>query len=123
MVLVLALVVGIGAWVYQVGFAGGLASAAASGGAIAPYAGPYGWHGYGWHPFFFPFGFLGGLLVLFLVFGLLRAAFWGGRRRHWGSYGGPGGGNWQAQREQHMREIHDEWHRQSGQSGQPPAQS
>jgi hypothetical protein len=51
--------------------------------------------GYGWHPFGFGFGlfgFLGALLFLVIVFGLIRAIFFGGRHRHWGGAGwGPGG--------------------------------
>ena len=52
-------------------------------------------HGYGWgFPGFGIFGFFATLFFIFLVFGLLRAIFWGGRghRNGWGGPGwGPGG--------------------------------
>lgn len=83
----------------------------------APYVGPYvgGWgYGYG-HGFSF-FGFLGTLFFIFLLFGLLRAAF--GRGRGWGPggpgrWGGPGGWDRHDPRgwEGRAREIHDDWHR------------
>ena len=84
--------------------------------------------GYGWHPFGFGFGFfgfLGALLFFILVFGLIRAIFFGGRHRHWDGPGwGPGGpmgpsgpgtgrpagsryGRWEAA----LRQDFDEWHR------------
>ena len=84
--------------------------------------------GYGWHPFGFGFGlfgFLGALLFFFLVVGLIRAIFFGGRHRHrddrgWGPGGpmGPGGpdagsrygdryGRWEAV----LHQDFDEWHR------------
>ena len=110
----------LGVSVYQAGF---LAGAAAEGTTVvAPYA--YGW---GWgigHGFF---GFLGTLIVIFIIFGLLRAIFWRGPRwgggRGWGyghhGYGpdrGPDGfkgSPW----EDRAREVHDEWHRRQGGEG------
>ena len=96
-----------------------------------------GWHGGG----FSIFGFLFGLFFLFLIFGLIRAAFF--RGRGWGGHGGPGGwggrggpgywggkGGWGGHDqtgehpwESRAREIHDAWHRENpGQSGNnPPA--
>ena len=84
-VLVLVLGGAMLAGVYNAGVSAGLAQA---GGAVTPYIGvPYG-YGFG----FGFFGLFGGLLFLFLIFGLLRFAF-GGPRRGWG--GGPGGpGGW-----------------------------
>ena len=71
----------------------------------------YGWgfgHGFGL------FGFLGGLLFLFLLIGLIRAAV-GGPRRGWGGPGGPRG--WGDGRrdawEERVRETHDALHRES----------
>jgi hypothetical protein len=108
---------------------------------VGPYIGGYG-YGFG-HGFGF-FGFLGGLLFLFLFIGLLRAAF-GGHRRHWGGgpgawggpgrWGGPGDPRFRDHWESRVREVHDELHRsadrptggetrpgtQSGPDGEPPA--
>jgi hypothetical protein len=81
--------------------------------ATGPYVGgPYlGW-GYGWGhgPGFGFFGFLATLFFIFILIGLIRAAF--GNRRGWG---GPGRwdhheGGW----EQRARERHDAWHRREG---------
>ncbi len=78
--IVIAAVVGVAA--YQAGVAQGLAT---TGTAVAPaayYGGPF--LGFGLFGFIFP------LLFLFLIFGLLRAAFgggWGGHR--YGGWGGP----------------------------------
>ena len=51
----------------------------------------YGWH---WFGFGFPFfGLIFGLLFLFLIFGLVRRAIWGGRGwHHYGHGYGPGYG-------------------------------
>jgi hypothetical protein len=77
---------------YQAGLNTAVTTTVANGATVvAPVAG-YGW-GYGWHPFGFGFGifgFLGTLIFILLVFALLRAIFWGGRRG-WGPGGwGPG---------------------------------
>jgi hypothetical protein len=79
---------------YEAGLAA--AGAGAPGAATAAYP-------YYWHPGFFGFGFFGflfPLLFLFLIFGLLRAAFGGG---HWG---GGYGRRWGGPR------MLDEWHRE-----------
>ncbi len=66
-----------------------------------------------WHPWtfgFFPFfGFLFPLLFLFLIFGLLRAAFWGwgGGRRYYGP------GMWGDRRAQ-LEELHRQMHEEQG---------
>src|SRR6185295_592311 len=85
-----------------------------------PYVAPYvGW-GWGWGHGFGFFGFLGGLLFLFLLIGLIRAAF--GPRRGWGGYGygrgwsgGGSPGGWSDENgrswEDRARQAHDEWHR------------
>ena len=115
-----ALTLGVSA--YNAGVTAGLAQTGqvvvTNGGYIAP-GGPYVGYGWGWgwgHGFGF-FGFFGGLLFLFLILGLLRAAF-GGPRRGWGpGYGhrrGWGGG-W----EDRARETHDAWHREHPEGANP----
>jgi hypothetical protein len=119
--------IGIGATAYDAGVSSGLAQTGQvvvtpGGYPVAPYVG-YGWgfgHGFGF------FGFLGMLLFLFLIFGLIRAAF--GGRRGWGGPrhdgpGGPGGrGDWRGSPwESRAREIHDEWHRGQTDGGDKPA--
>ncbi len=76
-------VIAVGAIAYQAGLSDGAASAA-GGAQVVRYVGHWGapWFGAGW-------GLLGlifPLLFLFLIFGLIRAAFWGGPRgrRYWG---------------------------------------
>lgn len=111
--LVVVLLAGVGflaAGAYQAGLAAGLA---ADGAAPAP------GYGYGWYPGGFGFGFfgfLGLILFLFLLFGLLRAAFWGGPGR--GGWAGPG--RWrdgdQGHRhpfESRARDAFDAWHREA----------
>ena len=138
-VIVLALLIGLGAGVYNAGLAQGLAQAgAAPGSTVVPYAGYA--YGYGFHPFF-GFGFLGLLfpiLFLFLIFGLLRAAFgrgrhdgpgWGGRG-YWGKGYGPGMGpdGWREERERQISDLHRRLHDEeakgsSGSSDQGPGTS
>jgi hypothetical protein len=100
----------VGVSVYNSGVSAGLGEAArlatASGDPVPVYAypGPYvghGW-GYGWGGFGF-FGIFFWIIGLFLVFGLIRAAFWGGR------WGGPRNGS----RSGHL----EEWHRRAHDSG------
>lgn len=120
----IGLLVGLGGAIFQTGF---LAGAAANGTTVTVPVG-YGW-GYGFHPFGF-FGFLGSLLVFFLVIGLIRAAIFGGRHHGaegWGhgSGRGPWGGmNGHGSRDHWMdraREVHDEWHRRdSADRSAPP---
>jgi hypothetical protein len=111
--------IGLGATAYNAGVSAGLAHegtvvVSPSTGAPAPYAGSgWGW-GFGWgFPFF---GFFGGLFFLFILFGLIRAAF-GGWGRGWGrGYGrGWSGSGWPDERgltwEDRARETHDAWHR------------
>jgi hypothetical protein len=98
--LVIAAVVGFGA--YQLGLAQGVGAVAAPG-AVAP--------AYYYHPFYGGFGFFGflfPLLFIFLIFGLMRAA-WGGRGRY-GSWGGYG------EREARL----EEWHKRMHGEGNPP---
>ena len=108
----------IAASAYQAGLASGIAQ---SGTVAAPVVVPY---AYGWHPFgigFGLFGFLGLVLFLFLLFGLIRAVTWGGRgwgRGGWGGRWGPGGpggpgGPMQGRWEEHAHSTFDDWHRRA----------
>jgi hypothetical protein len=126
-----ALLIGIGVGIYDSGVQQGILDAGrVPAGAAVPYAGGY---GYGFHPGFFGFGFLGllfPLLFLFLIFGLVRAAFRGGRGHGgwgghgWGGHGwgygwGPGGPGsdrdaWQAERDRRMAELHQRLHDAGG---------
>ena len=149
-VLVAVLAIGGGLLVnaaYDAGLNTAVTTAVANGGTVAPVvAPPYGYgYGYGWHPFGFGFsifGLLFGLFFLFLIFSLIRAIFWGGRRG-WGPRGpggwGPGGwgdhGNHgtggRYERNPWIERFgpsFEEWHRQahgsatpSGSSSEPPA--
>jgi len=122
--IVVGILVGVGVGIYQAGIAQGVVEAGRiPAGAVVPVAG-YG-YGYGWG-FHGGFGFLGILfpiLFLFLIFGLVRAAFgrgrhggpgWGGRG-YWGKGygpgfggpGGPGGSGFDAWREERDRQISD----------------
>jgi hypothetical protein len=101
---------------YQIGVSQNIAAQIPAGSAAPAYY--YGPHPFGWG-FGFGFGFLGLLFPLFfffLIFGLLRAALWGGRG--WG--GGPGRMGWGGQgdwRRQRLEEIHRELHGDKPQSG------
>jgi hypothetical protein len=98
--LAIALIIGVGA--YQLGVAQGLAQ---TGTAVAPVA--Y------YHPFFYGgFGFLFPLLFIFLLFFLIRGAFWGGSGRRYGGYGYYRGD---------PRERFEEWHKEL--HGEKPQQS
>jgi hypothetical protein len=105
--IVLALGVGaVGIGAYQAGLAAGVAQG--GGTIVAPYPG-----GYGWQPFGFGFGFfgfLGTLVFLILVFGLIRAIVFGGRGRGWG-----GPGRWDREHDQgrwsSREQAFDDWHR------------
>ena len=111
-VVLIALLVVIGIGVYNAGVTAGLAEtgAAVASGAPVVYYGPYIGHPYGWGGFGF-FGFLFGILVIFLIFGLIRAAFgfgrWGKNGRDWGNHHGPSG----------RSGYFDEWHRRAHEQG------
>ncbi|MEA2548350.1 MAG: hypothetical protein QOI00_397 [Chloroflexota bacterium] len=122
--------IGIGVTSYNAGVTAGLVQSGHAvvvdgGYAVAPggaYVG-YGWgfgHGGGF------FGFLGGLLFLFILFGLIRAAFGGGHRRGWGGPDGRRGwgGDWQRDAwEQRVRDTHDALHRDATGGPDKPAGS
>jgi hypothetical protein len=124
-ILVIGLLVGVGYGVYDAGVQQGILQA---GRLPAGAAVPYG-YGYGYHPGFFGFGifgFLFPLLFIFLIFGLIRAAFRGGRggwgRHGWGPGWGPGGPGsesrtwqgWQDEREQRIADVHRKLHESEG---------
>lgn len=123
-VLLVAVVAAIGVGVYNLGVDQGYREAAqladgANGGAGdgGVRDGVRGYDGYGGHRGFgFPiFGLLFGILLIFLIFGLIRAAFgfgrWGGPPHGgppWG-YGGPSGpGGWGGR-----RDFLEDWHRRA----------
>jgi hypothetical protein len=129
-------VVGIGSEVYNTGFAQGVLQAEhVPAGQPVPVPG-YGYgYGYGYHGFNF-LGLLFPLFFLFIIFGLIRAAF--GRGRGWGpGYGrghgwGPGWGAgwdkseglagptaWREERDRRMAELHRRLHEEEP-SGKPP---
>jgi len=125
--------IGIGVTSYNAGVTAGLVQSGQAvvipgGYPVAPGAAYVG-YGYGWgpgHGFGF-FGFLGGLVFLFLLIGLIRAAF-GGHRHGWGP-GGPGGrrgwgGDWRRDAwEERVRETHDALHREASGGPDKPAAS
>ena len=113
---------------YQAGLSTAVATAGDSAAVVTPVVVPaYGYgYGWGWHAGFGFFGFLATLFFLFIVFGLIRAAFgWG---RGWGRGYGPGGwgpgygrghgGRYDAWNDR-VREVHDELHRTGGTGGNP----
>jgi hypothetical protein len=108
--LALLLIVGatlLGAAAYQAGLSAGLAAD----GSAVPRPGPgYGWYGGGFGFGFGFLGFLGTLLFFFLLFGLLRAAFWGGPGR-WRDGSGPR--PWEGR----AREAFESWHREAHEPG------
>ena len=124
---------------YQAGLNVAVNTAVAEGGTVVTPIPAYGYgYGYGWHPFGFGFGifgFLFFLFFLFIVFGLIRAIFWGGRRG-WGpggmggpgGWGGPGnGGEARYGRNPWIERFgpsFEEWHRHAHEgdsSNEPPA--
>ena len=119
-VILLAVLAGAGFWVYNLG----LMQAAAANGELPAYteralshynmAYPY---GMGMHYFFSPFRFIGGLIFLFVVIGLLRAIFfprWMYPRFHHHMHGY---GRWQGWREGDVPPMVEEWHRKMHEKG------
>jgi hypothetical protein len=121
LIVVIAIVAGIGIGVYNAGVSEGVAEAArvaqvAGDGAAVVYppyvGGPYGYgHGWGGGGFGF-FGILFGILFFFLIIGMIRAVFGWGR---WGG-GGRGPGGWESRNER-VAEMHRELHRKDEPSG------
>ena len=133
LLVVAALVVG-GGLIAQTAYQAGLTTAITTAAANAPdgtvvtpvVPGPYPYGygygpGWGWgHGGFSILGFLGTLLVIFLIIGLLRAAFWRGggwgNGRRWDGPGKWGDG-------EHRSRFHDtfeDWHRQAHGESTPP---
>jgi hypothetical protein len=108
-ILLLAAVVGLVG--YQIGISQNIAAQIPAGAAPVPYYGyPYGFgFGFGFLGFLFP------LFFLFLFFGLLRAAFGGGRG--WGR--GYGHGSWADERRARFDEMHRELHGEKPSAGGP----
>jgi hypothetical protein len=122
-----ALVIGIGTAIYNQGVTAGLdeaARVAAASGEPTPvdpsgYRYGYGWGGpYAHGPFGWGFGGFFGLLfgvfAIVLIVGLVRAAFGGWR-------GGPGPGGWGGSRHDRVEEWHRELHRREGAGDGGPA--
>jgi hypothetical protein len=112
LMLLIAAIVGIGA--YRMGMAQGLAlgMAQVEGGREAVYA--HAWHAHGWYGgpgpwgfgFGYGFGFLMPLLFFFLFVAMLRMLYWRGHRGPWGR-GRRGGGGWGGRC--HHRHPHRRW--------------
>ena len=121
-VLILLAIVGVVG--YQIGVDQNIAAQLPAAGA------PVAYYGY---PYHFGFGFLGflfPLFFLFIIFGLLRAAMWGGRG--WGRNGGPGygygygkwsRGPWGDEARTRIEELHKELHGDKPASGGPSSTS
>jgi hypothetical protein len=100
---------------YQAGLSAAVSTVAAPSGTVVVPA--YG-YGYGWHlfgPGFGLFGFLGTVLFLVIVFGLVRAVVFGfGRRPGHGSGWGPGmRGAYRSRWETGAHETFEDWHRRA----------
>jgi len=122
-ILFFGVLIAIGGGIYQAGVAQGIIDAGrVPAGAAVAVAG-YGW---GFHPFGF-LGFLFPLLFLFLLFGLIRAAFGFGRGRGWSHHHGRGDwrgwdrgtgpGGWHEERERRMSELHRRLHEEEAGPG------
>ncbi len=117
LVILVAAVVGIAG--YQIGIAQNVTAALPPGAAPVPYYGyPYWGFGFGFGHFF---GFLFTIFFIFLFFGLLRAAFWGGRG--WGHRHGYGRGPWSDDARARIDELHRELHGEKPDSGGAAGQS
>ena len=121
LLVVAALVVG-GGFIAQTAYQAGLSTAITTAAAnapdgtvvtpVAPAGYPYGYYGPGWgHGGFSILGFLGTLLVIFIIFGLLRAAFW---------RGGGGWGNGRHDPRSRFHQSFEDWHREAHGESTPP---
>jgi hypothetical protein len=127
-IVVVGVLVGLGVGVYQAGIAQGIVDAGRyPAGAGVPVAG-YGWNG---GPGIF--GILFGIFFLFLIFGLIRAAFSRGRGwgPGWGHHGygyGPGWGRgegadergpdaWREERDRRLADLHRRLHEEDAGAG------
>jgi hypothetical protein len=136
LLIVAAVVVG-GGFIANAAYQAGLSTAITTAAANAPdgtvvtpvapgaYGYPYGYgYGPGWGHGFSIFGFLGTLLVILIIVGLLRAAFWRGRGwggggwgPGYGKWGGPGGpgrwGNGEHDPRNRFHQTFEDWHREA----------
>ena len=121
--IVIGVVVSLGVGVYQAGIAQGIVDAGRYPAAAAVPVAGYGWQGPGF------FGILFGIFFLFLIFGLIRAAFsrrdygpgWGHHGYGWGpgwskgpGSGGTGPDAWREERDRRMAELHRRLHEEDG---------
>jgi hypothetical protein len=120
--LALVLLGAIGVGIYDAGLQQGIAQSASVPAGTVPYYA----YGYGFHGGFGLFGLLFPLLFLFLIFGLVRAAFRGGRGGWGHGYGRWGGGPWMsgpdrdawtAERDSRIADLHRRLHEEPGSSG------
>ena len=117
--IVVGLLVSVGAGIYQAGVTQGVIDAGRfPAGATVPIA------GYGYHDGPGIFGLLFGLFFVFILFGIIRAAFFGGRGRGWGHHGygygpgwgrsdgpgGPTGADWRGDRDSRIADWHRRLH-------------
>jgi hypothetical protein len=110
LIVVAIIAVVVGAFAYQLGLSQGLATTIPAGAAPVAY--------YGYPHWGFGFGFLGllfPLLFLFLIFGALRAAVWGGRGHGYRGWGGDG--------RSRIEELHNELHGKKPSGDQPSSTS
>jgi len=123
-IVVVGVLAGIGVSVYNAGVSEGIAEAARVAQAAGedptvvypPYAGGGYGYGFGGGWGIGPFGIIFWILGIFLIFGLLRAAFGWGRWRGPGGpggHGGPGYGGWD--RGERIAEMHRELHKRDDQ--------
>lgn len=112
--LIVAGVIGVGAYAYNLGIAQGIAD---SGKLVAPATGvapyPYFYRPFGFHPFGWGFGFLSCLIPLFIFFvffSVMRMVFW---RARWG-------GMHHRKWEGGVPPMAEEWHRKMHEQQQPP---
>lgn len=133
--IVVGLLVGLGTGIYQAGVSQGVIDAGRfPAGANVPVAG-YGWHG--------PdiFGLVFGIFFLFLIFGLIRAAFsrgrgWGPGWSHhgygygygsdWGKSDGSaerGPAAWREERDRRIADLHRRLHEDGDAGGSGPSSS
>ena len=122
--IVVGVLVGVGAGIYHTGITQGIIDAGRfPAGTAVPVAGYGGGHGFGFLGLLFP------ILFLFLIFGLIRAAFSRGRGwgpgHGWGPGYGPGAGGpgsdgpdaWREERDRRMSELHRRLHEMDGDAG------
>jgi hypothetical protein len=129
LLIVAGVLAGIGAQVYQAGVVQGIVDAGRfPAGATVPIVGGYGHHGFDFLGILFP------ILFLFLIFGILRAAFSHGRgwdRRYGRGYGWGGGWDkgdgpdapmsWREERDRRMADMHQRLHETDAGAGPGPA--